>query len=220
MSDTAAGKGVVEQGGPGAAQGTHAEHYDPTAAKIGMWLFLFTEVLLFGTLFIVYAVYLFQFKWQFHAGSGELNKPIGAVNTLILLTSSLTMALSIAALQRSKKALSIRMMVLTLACALAFLMIKSFEWGAKFEHHIYPGSEHLLELTKGEIIFFGLYFTMTGLHALHVIIGGVVIMMAMRRVRRGTVHADRLVFLENTGLYWHLVDLVWIYLFPLFYLIG
>ena len=205
---------------PGAAQGAHAEHYDPMAAKIGMWLFLFTEILLFGTLFIVYAVYLYQYKWQFQAGSAELNTPIGAVNTLILLTSSLTMALSIAALQRSNKALSIRMMVLTLACALAFLVIKSFEWGAKFEHHIYPGSEHLLELTKGEIIFFGLYFTMTGLHALHVIIGGVVILMAMRRVHRGTVHAGRLVFLENTGLYWHLVDLVWIYLFPLFYLIG
>jgi cytochrome c oxidase subunit 3 len=211
MSDTAAGKSVVEP---------HAEHYDPTASKIGMWLFLFTEILLFGTLFLVYAVYLYQYKWQFQAGSAELNTPIGAVNTLILLTSSLTMALSIAALQRSKKELSIRMMVLTLACALAFLVIKSFEWGAKFEHHIYPGSEHLLELTKGEIVFFGLYFTMTGLHALHVIIGGVVILMAMRRVRRGTVHAGRLVFLENTGLYWHLVDLVWIYLFPLFYLIG
>ena len=220
MSSSGAGNGTKERGGPEAAHNGHTEHYDPMAAKIGMWLFLFTEILLFGTLFLVYAVYSYQFKWQFQTASAELNIPIGAVNTLILLTSSLTMALSIAALQRSKKELSIRMMVLTLACALAFLVIKSFEWGAKFEHHIYPGSEHLLELTKGEIIFFGLYFTMTGLHALHVIIGGVVILMAMRRVRKGTVHAGRLVFLENTGLYWHLVDLVWIYLFPLFYLIG
>jgi cytochrome c oxidase subunit 3 len=214
MSEPGTGSGAAGNGA------VHAEHYDPVGAKIGMWLFLFTEVLLFGTLFIVYAVYLFDFNWQFQMGSKELNIPVGAANTVILLTSSLTMALSIAALQRSQKALSIRMMYATLACAAAFLVIKAFEWGAKFEHQIYPGSEQLLERTKGEIVFFGLYFTMTGLHALHVIIGGVVILMALKRVRRGSVHAGRIVFLENTGLYWHLVDLVWIYLFPLFYLIG
>ena len=213
MSEPGTGRGAAGNGA------IHAEHYDPVGAKIGMWLFLFTEVLLFGTLFIVYAVYLFDFNWQFQKGSTELNVPVGAANTVILLTSSLTMALSIAALQRSQKDRSIRLMYATLACAAAFLVIKAFEWGAKFEHHIYPGSEHLLERTKGEIVFFGLYFTMTGLHALHVIIGGAVILMAVRRVRRGAVHAGRIVFLENTGLYWHLVDLVWIYLFPLFYLI-
>ena len=129
------------------------------------------------------------------------------------------MALSIAALQRGHKELSIRLMHVTLACAAAFLVIKSFEWGTKFEHRIYPGSDYLLEKTKGEIIFFGLYFTMTGLHALHVIAGMVVIFMALRRVKRDLIRADRIVYLENTGLYWHLVDLIWIYLFPLFYLI-
>ncbi len=201
------------------AQAAHAEHYDPVAGKIGMWLFLFTEALLFGTLFIVYAVYLNEYTWQFKKGSAELNVPIGAVNTLILLTSSLTMALSIAALQRSNRKPAVGMMIATMACALAFCVIKSFEWAAKFEHHIYPGSAHLLEQTKGEIVFFGLYFTMTGLHALHVIIGAALILWTLIRVRRGLITADRIVFLENTGLYWHLVDLVWIYLFPLFYLI-
>lgn len=207
---------------PGAGHGAlgHEEHYDPLGAKIGMWLFLFTEVLLFGTLFLVYAVYLSDFTWQFEMGSARLSIPIGGGNTLILLTSSLTMALSIAALQRSKKALSLRFLNLTVACAAAFCIIKAFEWGAKFEHRIYPGSAVLHEMTKGEEIFFGLYFTMTGLHALHVIIGAALILWAAARVRKDLVNAERIVFLENIGLYWHLVDLVWIFLFPLFYLIG
>jgi cytochrome c oxidase subunit 3 len=194
--------------------------YDPTGAKIGMWLFLFTEVLLFGALFIVYAVYLSMFGWQFGLGSATLSVPIGGANTLILLTSSLTMALSIAALQRSDTKLSLRMLNATILCACAFLVIKAFEWGGKFEHGIYPGSDHLLDLTKGEAIFFSLYFTMTGLHALHVLLGVGVILWARSRVRRGLVTAERGILLENIGLYWHLVDLVWIFLFPLFYLIS
>lgn len=216
MSAEAAENGIRNDHG----QATHEEHYDPVAIKIGMWLFLFTEVLLFGTLFIVYAVYLTDFTWQFRKGSATLNIPIGAINTVILLTSSLTMALSIAALQRSNRKLFSLMTSLTLLFALAFLVIKTFEWGGKFEHGIYPGSPLFEDFTKGEIVFFGLYFTMTGLHALHVIIGMAVIVWALFLVRAGKVHADRLVFLENTGLYWHLVDLVWIYLFPLFYLIS
>ena len=198
----------------------HEEHFDPLAGKIGMWLFLFTELLLFGTLFIVFAVYLYMFTWQFQKGSAELNIPIGGFNTLVLLTSSMTMALSIAALQRGRKKLSLRLMGATIACALLFCVVKAFEWGGKFEHGIYPGSEHLMELTKGENIFFGLYFTMTGLHALHVIIGGALILWAMAKVKKDRVNAERIVFLENIGLYWHLVDMVWIFLFPLFYLIS
>jgi len=98
-------------------------------------------------------------------------------------------------------------------------VIKAFEWGGKFEHGLYPGSQHLLDLTKGENVFYGLYFTMTGLHALHVLVGVFVILFARRRVNQNRITAERPLFLENTGLYWHLVDLVWIYLFPLFYLI-
>ena len=223
MSETDASSPDAHAAPAHAGSGSASHHevipYDPMAAKIGMWLFLFTEVLLFGALFIAYAVYLNMFTWQFTKASEELNIPIGGINTLILLTSSLTMALSIAALQRSNKKLSIRFMNVTLLCAVAFLVIKSFEWGAKFEHHIYPGSSHLATLTKGENIFYGLYFTMTGLHALHVIIGGAAILWARARVKKGLVNPERLVLLENVGLYWHLVDLVWIFLFPLFYLI-
>jgi cytochrome c oxidase subunit 3 len=203
------------------AHGGHAEAipHDPEGAKIGMWLFLFTEVLLFGTLFIVYAVYLHGFGWQFRQAAHELNIPMGAGNTVILLTSSLTMALSIAALERGDKRLSIRLMDVTLLCALGFLVIKSFEWGAKFEHHLYPASAVMLAKSAGEQAYFNLYFTMTGLHALHVIIGGAVILWARGKVKKGLVHQGRPVALMNTGLYWHLVDLVWIFLFPLFYLI-
>jgi cytochrome c oxidase subunit III len=198
----------------------HVEEYDPEGGKMGMWLFLFTELLLFGTLLIAFAVYLHDNTWEFRRASSLLNVPIGAFNTLILLTSSLTMVLSIAALQRKQKKLSIGMLWITIACALAFIVIKAFEWKGKFDHGLYPGAEHLLELTRGENLFFGLYFTLTGLHALHVLLGVVVILFAIRRVKRDQIRHDRVLFLENVGLYWHLVDVIWIYLFPLFYLIG
>ena len=201
------------------AAGGHHEHHDPEANKIGMWLFLFTEVLLFGTLFIAYAVYLNWHRWDFMAGSHELDKLMGATNTVILLTSSLTMALSIGALERGKKALSLIMLSGTLLFSFAFLCVKAVEWTHKYHHGIWPDAEHLGVLPYGQQLFFGLYFTMTGLHAAHVIIGAVVILFAMGLVARGKVHQGRVDFLENTGLYWHLVDLVWIFLFPLFYLL-
>ncbi len=199
---------------------TPGEHHDPVAGKIGMWLFLFTEVLLFGAMFIAFAVYLGMYRWEFLDASSHLDVMAGAANTAILLTSSLTMALSIAALARAKRGLSLGLMVTTLVLAGAFLVIKSFEWEHKFAHDIYPRSAAMLERPPGEQIFYGLYFTMTGLHALHVIIGAVVILVAMGLVWARRIRADRIVFLENVGLYWHLVDMVWIFLFPLFYLIG
>ncbi|MHC4443858.1 MAG: cytochrome c oxidase subunit 3 [Planctomycetota bacterium] len=197
-----------------------AKHYDPAIGKIGMWLFLFTEILLFGTLFIAYAVYLNKYRWDFQSASGQLDKLIGATNTLILLTSSLTMALSIAALLRSNKKRSLAMLAVTLLFAFAFLGIKSYEWEHKFAHDIYPKSETMLTKPEGEQVFYGLYFTMTGLHALHVVIGVIVIILAMFLVKMQRVHPDRITALENVGLYWHLVDIIWIFLFPLFYLIG
>jgi cytochrome c oxidase subunit 3 len=195
--------------------------YDPEGAKIGMWLFLFTELLLFGALFLVYGVYLHEYARGFDIGSAELSIPIGAVNTVILLTSSLTMALSIAALQRADLKRATMLLNATLACAAAFLLIKAFEWGGKFEHGLYPGARYLQDhFTEGSQIFISLYFTMTGIHALHVLLGMFVIAWAKRRIRKQLVTPERSVFLENTGLYWHLVDLVWIFLFPLFYLLG
>ncbi|MDM8009067.1 MAG: cytochrome c oxidase subunit 3 family protein [Phycisphaerae bacterium] len=202
------------------ARDTPAEHDNPMAAKLGMWMFLFTEVLLFGTVFIGYAVYQHQYHRDFQSTSHELNKLIGAANTVVLLTSSMTMALAIAALERGRKKRAIGLMTLTVLCALAFMIVKAFEWGHKFEHGIYPTSEVMRARAVGEQVFYGLYFTMTGLHAFHVVIGAAVILVAMRLVARERVRRDRIAFLENAGLYWHLVDVIWIFLFPLFYLIG
>ncbi len=198
----------------------HAEHDDPVASRIGMWLFLFTELLLFGAVFIAYAVYLSLYRWEFQEVSRHLDKLAGAGNTIILLTSSLTMALSIAALSRDRKGLSLGLMALTLALAGGFMVVKAFEWSHKFHADIYPKSATVLEMAHGKQVFYGLYFTMTGLHALHVIIGAVAIIIAMILVRADKVSQDRITLLENVGLYWHLVDLIWILLFPLFYLIG
>jgi cytochrome c oxidase subunit 3 len=123
-------------------------------------------------------------------------------------------------MERARKQLAQLLLLVTLACALAFLVIKSFEWGAKFSHDIYPKSTTMLEKPVGEQVFYGLYFSMTGLHALHVIIGAVAILFAMALVQADRIRSTRTDFLHNTGLYWHLVDLIWIFLFPLFYLIG
>ncbi|MBA4250207.1 MAG: cytochrome C oxidase subunit III [Chlorobiaceae bacterium] len=194
-------------------------HRDDEATRIGMWLFLFTELLLFGGLFIAYAVYRYLHPHEFMMAGKELNSFLGALNTVILLTSSLTMALSIAAIQRNKKNLSIFLQVLTLILALGFLINKSFEWSIKFSHGIYPGSETLLAKGSGEILFYGLYYTMTGLHAIHVVIGMIIIGVMTLFTIKGTINSGNNVRLESAGLYWHLVDLIWIFLFPLFYLI-
>jgi cytochrome c oxidase subunit 3 len=203
-------------------QNTHTghDHYDAEASKIGMWLFIFTELLLFGGLFIVYSVYRLMNPEAFHLAAEELNTTIGAINTVLLLISSMTIAMSTSALQLKKKGATLGLLAITVILGLVFLVNKYFEWGLKFEHGIYPGSEHLIkDFGQGEILFFGLYFVMTGLHALHIIIGLAIILVAAWRVQKGTVHENRAALLENAGLYWHLVDLIWIFLFPLFYLI-
>lgn len=194
-------------------------HRDDVASRMGMWLFLFTELLLFGGMFILYSVYRFTHPEDFHLAAKELNTVIGTFNTAILLTSSLTMALSIAAIQRRQKTLSIIFQLLTVLLALGFMVNKYFEWGAKFHHGIYPGSDSLLSRSSGEILFFGLYYVMTGLHGLHVIIGVVIISFMTVFTIRDVITHDNYVKLESAGLYWHLVDIIWIFLFPLFYLI-
>ncbi|MGD8779345.1 MAG: cytochrome c oxidase subunit 3 family protein [Ignavibacteria bacterium] len=203
-----------------AASADHGHvHRDDVGSKMGMWLFLFTELLLFGGMFLAYAYYRFQYPDQFHYAATELNTGIGTLNTIILLTSSLTVALSITAIQKGKKIFTIFNLVLTIAFALAFIINKYFEWSAKIQHGIYPGSEELLNKSNGEIIYFGLYYVMTGLHGLHVIIGMIVLIFMLVFIIKDKVTQDKYVALENSGLYWHLVDLIWIFLFPLFYLI-
>ena len=194
-------------------------HRDDTGAKMGMWLFLFTELLLFGGLFLLYMAYRLQYSHEFHIAARELNVGIGTFNTIILLTSSMTMALSIAALQRSRKGLSLFLLASTKILALGFLVNKYFEWSAKFEHGLYPGSDVLLEKARGEYLFYGMYYAMTGLHALHVIAGMTILLFMFVFIWRNSITPTNYVKLENSGLYWHLVDLIWIFLFPLFYLI-
>lgn len=197
---------------------TH-EHYDPIGIRMGMWLFLFTEVLLFGGLFVVYAVYRFNNPEAFHEGSSHLSIFTGALNTVVLLTSSLTVALSITALQKGRVKLSIWLILFTILLALYFLVNKYFEWQLKYENGYFPGMETFMAFPTGEKQFFNLYFFMTGLHAIHVIVGMVLFAVIAINIRKGNITPEREVYLENSGLYWHIVDIIWIFLFPLFYLI-
>jgi len=194
-------------------------HRDYTGSKIGMWLFLLSEILLFGGLFILYSVYRFKNPSAFHLAAEELNRPFGAINTLILITSSLTMALSISSVKRGDRKWSLIFLMATLCLGFVFLGNKYFEWVGKIHHEIYPNSPRLLERNKGEILFYGLYYSMTGLHGLHVLIGLVVLFIMGALILRGKVNEANFIPLENSGLYWHLVDIIWIFLFPLFYLI-
>jgi len=194
-------------------------HRDDVGSRMGMWLFLFTELLLFGGMFLIYSVYRFEYPEAFHVAAKELNIIMGAFNTAVLLTSSMTMALSIVAIQRNQKTLSIVLQIITILLAIFFLVNKYFEWTAKFHHGIYPGSEELLSKGSGEILFFGLYYVMTGLHGLHVIVGMFLIAVMTRLTRKDIINNESYARLENAGLYWHLVDIIWIFLFPLFYLI-
>jgi cytochrome c oxidase subunit 3 len=202
-----------------AAASEPEEPIDYPGKKIGMWFFLFTELLLFGGMFLLYSIYRYRFPTEFHNGAKDENLLLGSVNTALLLTSSLFMALAIGAVRRGRSRLSIRLQRGTISLGLVFLAIKGFEWGAKIAKGIYPNGPTLLKMPNGEILFFGLYYTMTGIHALHVAIGLVVISFMIHYTRRGVISEGSFSRLENTGLYWHFVDIVWIYLFPLFYLI-
>jgi len=198
------------------------EHRDHSVgARVGMWLFLLSEILLFGGLFLLYSVYRAKHPGDFHAASMELSRFDGTLNTAILLTSSLTAVIAVFSLQElNKPKRTIFFLGATIACGFAFLVVKAFEWGAKFEHGLYPNAAVLMKRPPGEILYFGLYFTMTGLHALHVIVGMTVLSVILAFVVRGKATQERSAALENAGLYWHLVDIIWIFLFPLFYLIS
>ncbi len=202
------------------AEARGARHrVDTDGAKMGMWIFLFTEVLFFGGLFLLYSVYRARYASDFQAAAAELDMVLGTANTVILLTSSLSIALSIAMIRKGREKVSIVCQAVTIVLGVVFLINKYVEWSAHISRGIYPDSPVLLAMGGGKTIFFGLYYVMTGLHGLHVLIGVAVISgMALMTARR-TITPGDYVKLENGGLYWHFVDIVWIYLFPLFYLI-
>ncbi len=195
------------------------ERIDPTGIKIGMWLFLYSEIILFGGLFVLYAAYFHRYSESFAAGGEELDRLIGAANTVVLLISSFTVAASITALRLHQRRRCICLLLFSLLCGVIFLVNKYFEWGAKFARDLYPGSETLVGGEPGLNIFFGLYYIITGLHGIHVLIGMVLLTVSLVWVVSGRATAERYSMLDNSGLYWHLVDLIWIFVFPLFYLV-
>lgn len=198
----------------------HAEHFDTDASKFGMWLFIFTELLLFGGLFIVYSVIRFTHQTAFHLAAQELDLVIGAINTVLLLVSSMTIAMSVSAIQFGHKKFTLFLISITILIGLIFLVNKYFEWSVKIGHGLYPGSPILQGFGNGDTLFFGLYFFMTGLHALHIVAGVSLLGWVFVRVYNDKIHSMHFVHLENGALYWHLVDVIWIFLFPLFYLIS
>jgi len=200
------------------AHTVHAVHKDPEGAKLGMWLFLFTEVLLFGGLFVLYSVYRAKYPHDFHNGGQEMNAVIGIANTVILLTSSLTVALGITALQKGNRKATLTCLGITVVLGCAFLVNKYFEWSHEIHLGRYPNSPELAARPDGEKIFYGLYYSMTGLHGLHVIAGIILLSIMFLLVRANKVTSGDYTKLENSGLYWHLVDVIWIFLLPMFYL--
>ena len=193
-------------------------HRDDVASRMGMWIFLLTELLLFGGIFVAYAAYRSVNRQAFHDAGGELDAALGVANTIVLLTSSLTVALGVHAFRAGRERETPRWIGATIALALVFLGVKAFEWGTKYHHGLFPGRPGLQALPQGERLFFGLYFAATGLHALHVVIGAILLGVTATWVARAKVRPEAPVFVENAGIYWHLVDTIWIVILPLFYL--
>ncbi len=204
----------------------HLEHHFSTpeqqksAAKLGMWIFLATEILFFGGLFMAYGAFRYFYPGTFVAAHAYLSIPLGGLNTMILITSSLTMALAVRAAQLGDRKLLVRLLGLTLLLASGFLVVKGFEYSHKLHEGLLPGKYFSAKGIAGlPHIFFGIYFAMTGLHGVHVVAGMIVISWVLIRARQGRYSAEYYTPVENVGLYWHLVDLIWIFLFPLLYLV-
>jgi cytochrome c oxidase subunit 3 len=192
------------------------------SAKLGMWIFLLTEVLLFGGLFCAYTIYRAWNPDMFYNAHKFLNVYMGTINTFVLITSSLTMALAIRCMQMGDRRKAIINLSLTLAFAAIFLVVKYFEYSHKFHLGQLPGKYYTFTGVEGinPHVFFSIYFTMTGLHGLHVLGGMGAITWVLVKTVRNRFSAEYYTPMEMTGLYWHLVDMIWIFIFPLLYLIG
>ena len=193
-----------------------------SAAKLGMWIFLATEILFFGGLFAAYIMYRVWYPELFTMASHELNTLWGGVNTVVLIGSSLTVAMAIKSAQLNQKRNVTINLAITVALALIFMVIKYFEWTHKFHLGIFPGKFYAFDgISHPQApIFFSLYYLMTGLHGIHVVIGIGLMIWLMKRSSNGEFSSEYYTPVEITGLYWHLVDIIWIFLFPLFYLID
>ena len=188
-----------------------------------MWVFLITEVMFFGGMFLAYTIYRNVYPTVFAVASGSLNAVIGAINTAVLLCSSFTMVLAVRAAQLGQRKAIILFLILTLILGLVFLGVKAYEWNEKFQEHHIPGHGFHLEGTEmqGQAqLFFSLYFVMTGLHAAHMVIGVGILTWMIVLTAKGRFSADYMTPIDISGLYWHFVDIIWIFLFPLLYLID
>ena len=205
----------------------HAHHFNSAeeefeASKQGMWVFMVTEVLMFGGLFVAYAIFRGLYPEMFHEAHHELSVQMGTINTIVLITSSLSMVLAVGAAQRGQKDRTILALIVTFLLACCFLVIKYFEYKAKFMHGLLPGAHFTnVHLTHPKTpLFFSIYFMMTGLHGIHVVIGMCLMVWLLKRTLRNDFSPSFYTPVELVGFYWHFVDLVWIFLFPLLYLVG
>ena len=219
----------------------HLQHHfvsaeqQASAAKLGMWIFLVTEILMFSGLFVAYTAARYFYPGTFLHSHEYLSVQAGAINTFFLITSSLTMAIAVRAAQTSNQKALVINLLFTLAFAAAFMVVKYIEYTHKFHDCLLPGpyfnvpnfstascsehAAHLLAAGGQPQLFFGIYFAMTGLHGLHVLIGMGLIVWLILISRSGRFSSEYYTPVENVGLYWHLVDLIWIFLFPLLYLV-
>jgi len=203
---------------------TEAQQKD--AATLGMWLFLVTEIMFFGGMFAVYTIYRSWYPDVFAIASSSLNEIIGALNTGVLLLSSFTMVMAVRAGQLGQQKAIVFFLILTLLFGGIFLGVKAYEWNQKFEEHHIPGQAafHLDGVLPGDQghaqLFFSIYFAMTGLHALHMVIGVGILLILIVQARKGRFSASYYTPVDVAGLYWHFVDIIWIFLFPLLYLID
>jgi cytochrome c oxidase subunit 3 len=198
------------------------------SSNLGMWLFLVTEIMFFGGMFLAYLVYRVRSPAAFAAGSHELDVVLGGINTAVLIGSSLTMALAVRSAQLGRSRAIVLFLVATMLLGGTFLGIKVVEYKEKFDHHLVPGPDFHFEgqgrhagvPSERAEQFFSLYFAMTGTHALHMVIGIAIMLFMLRPAWKGVWEPANHNFVEGFGLYWHFVDIVWIFLFPLLYLVG
>ncbi|MEX2303922.1 MAG: cytochrome c oxidase subunit 3 family protein [Bryobacterales bacterium] len=192
------------------------------ASSLGMWVFLLTEVMFFGGLFIGYIVYRTAYPEAWAEGSNTLDVMLGGMNTAVLICSSLTMALAVHAAQTGNRKLIILFLVLTIVFGAVFLGVKAVEYSHKFHEHHVPGPSFQFEGEHSQAaqLFFSFYFAMTGVHAVHMIIGIGYLLLLIYQAWKGLFTADYFTPVEMFGLYWHFVDIIWIFLYPLLYLVG
>ena len=202
------------------------EAQQKNASTLGMWIFLITEIMFFGGMFAVYTIYRSWYPDVYAIASSSLNEIIGALNTGVLLLSSFTMVMAVRAGQLGQQKAIVLFLILTLLFGGIFLGVKAYEWNQKFEEHHIPGQaafhlDGVLPADQGHAqLFFSIYFAMTGLHALHMVIGVGILLTLIVLARKGRFSASYYTPVDVAGLYWHFVDIIWIFLFPLLYLID